>query len=76
MATRKEILAIVIKEVENNIDIENISFTESLIDQGVDSLDFNSIILAVEEMYSIEITDDIIENLDSIDSIVDFVNKQ
>jgi len=27
-------------------------------------------------MYSIEITDDIIENLDSIDSIVDFVNKQ
>ena len=75
MVTREEILKIVINEVENNINISEISFTDSLIDQGVDSLDFNSIILSIEETYSIEITDDLIEHLDSIDSIVEFVNK-
>ncbi|KNE28281.1 acyl carrier protein [Achromobacter spanius] len=47
-----------------------------LTDQGIDSLDMFSVILALQEKYAIEISDDDIDGLDSIDQMAAYINAR
>jgi acyl carrier protein len=48
---------------------------QSLLTQGIDSLDALTIFTQVEEKYGIRIPDEDFEKLDSIDDIVAYVNQ-
>ncbi|WP_313698728.1 acyl carrier protein [Achromobacter sp.] len=47
-----------------------------LTDQGIDSLDMFSVILALQEKYGIEISDDDIDGLHSIDQMAAYINAR
>lgn len=73
-ATNKKLFEILnlieldIKESENNY---NISFS----DLGVDSLDLIKFITEVETLYNVEITDDILEKINSINDLRIYINS-
>lgn len=77
MKTNKDkIIEILKSEVESKVDYENLDNSTSLMRQGVDSLDFNSVLLTIEELYEIEIPDEDIPNLDSVDNLVNYINSK
>ena len=45
-------------------------------DAGIDSLDVFSIFLAIEETYGIKIPDEDLENINSIETIVEYLNAR
>jgi acyl carrier protein len=45
-------------------------------DAGIDSLDVFSIFLAIEETYGIKIPDEDLDAINSIETIVDYMNKR
>ena len=47
---------------------------KSLFDYGLDSLDFSSILLEIEEQYGIKITDDEMESLNTINALTEYVS--
>ncbi len=53
---------------------ENLRPDLKLADQGIDSLGMFSVILAVQEQYGIEILDEDIEKIGTIDEMVEYVN--
>ncbi len=56
---------------------EDIITTESLIveDLGADSLDAIDIVMSVEDEFSIEVPDEIVEKMESVNDIVTFVEN-
>ena len=45
-------------------------------DAGIDSLDVFSIFLAVEETYGIKIPDEDLDNINSIETIIEYLNTR
>jgi acyl carrier protein len=73
-ATPKTILELLVK-VELCDDTEKIDFDASLLNQGLDSIDFLRLYLAVEEEYGIKIPDEDMPSLGSVKQIVTYVNS-
>ena len=65
----------IIKDAKTVIDLNTLSPDVNLRDIGADSLDMMNIFLAIQEKYNVEIPDDEIENLVSIESICNYINK-
>ena len=74
--THEDVIGI-IKGTGIKVDWEKLDPKENLTDQGGDSLDMISIIFALQEKYSIEITDETISNGEwlSVTKIVMNLNK-
>lgn len=67
----KEILA-----EQFDIDVDDIDLTTSLIDDlGADSLDAIDIVMSIEDQYSVEVPDEVIENMKTVEDIVNFVES-
>lgn len=65
----KEILA-----EQLNVDINKIDIASNLADDlGADSLDAIDIVMTIEDRYSIEVPDEVIENMETVDDIVSFI---
>lgn len=65
----KEILA-----EQLNVDINKIDSVSNLADDlGADSLDAIDIVMTIEDRYSIEVPDEVIENMETVDDIVSFI---
>ena len=67
----KEILA-------DNLDInaDDIEMTSDLTDDlGADSLDAIDIVMSVEDQYSIEVPDEVIKNIKTVEDIVSFIEN-
>ena len=65
----KEILADQLDITEDDIEL-----TSSLIDDlGADSLDAIDIVMTIEDQYSIEVPDEIIKNMKTVEDLVSFV---
>ena len=67
----KEILA-------DQLDVdEDIVTLESLLveDLGADSLDAMDIVMSVEDEFEIEVPDEVIENIESVNDIVSFIEN-
>jgi acyl carrier protein len=60
------------------VDLNRIDTKELLAEQGIDSLDFASILFAIEEEYDVKINEDDIQSgkLGTIDLIIEFVNSK
>ncbi len=70
-----------LKELAKEIDmlrekIENIDPQKDLASQGVDSLDTLSLLLLIQEKYGIQIPDEDIPKLETLNDIVEYVNKK
>ena len=65
----KEILA-----DQLDINIDDIEITSSLTDDlGADSLDAIDIVMSVEDQYSIEVPDEVIKSIKTVEDIVSFI---
>ena len=59
------------------VEPENITLKTNLVeDLGADSLDVVELIMSLEEMYGISISDEEAMQLDTVEKIVDFVESQ
>jgi len=70
-----------LKELAKEIDmlrekIENIDPQKDLASQGVDSLDTLSLLLLIQEKYGVQIPDEDIPKLTTLNDIVEYVNKK
>jgi len=71
-----DIIEIIKSEVDSSIDFNNLKNDLHLTDQGIDSLDINAVLLSVEEKYEIEIPDEDLNNLTTINNIVKYINDK
>jgi acyl carrier protein len=62
---------------EIRVDLEELDHSESLSEQGLDSLDLVTILFTIEEKFSIKIPEEDINEgkLSSINSIVSYINE-
>ena len=69
-----------IKEIladQLDINEDDIEMTSSLIDDlGADSLDAIDIVMTLEDQYSIEVPDEIIKNMKTVEDLVSFVESK
>jgi acyl carrier protein len=71
--TANDILKVIAKaDVVSNI--EALTNDRPLRDQGMDSLDYASVLFSLEEIYDIKIPDEDIDNLKTVDDIARYVN--
>lgn len=75
-ASTKEILDLFKQADIIGVDIDNLSVEQSLASQGIDSLELMSVLLNVEDAYSIKIPDDDVRLLVSIQAIADYLNER
>ncbi len=54
-------------------DINTLDHNKPLSDQGIDSLDFSSLLFSMEELFDIKIPDDDIEKLNNINELCNYV---
>ncbi len=67
----KEILA-----EELDINTDDIEMTSNLMDDlGADSLDAIDIVMSVEDQYSIEVPDEVIKSIKTVEDIVSFIES-
>jgi acyl carrier protein len=74
-ATLEEVKNIFKQEVDTRIDVTNMDPSLNIGDLGIDSLDRSSIFLALDDAYGVSFTDDDIQELDTLNKIIDFINK-
>ena len=75
MATNEErVKKVIIEQLGVNEDqvTDNASFVDDL---GADSLDTVELVMALEEEFDIEISDDEAENISTVQSAIDYINK-
>lgn len=72
-ANIQNIKAILKEEVDEKVDVDNLDPDISLMDQGVDSLDRSSVFLRIEDEFGVSISDQQIEELDTINKIIEFL---
>jgi len=70
-----------LKELAKEIEmlkekIENVDPSKDLASQGVDSLDTLSLLLLIQEKYGVQIPDEDIPKLTTLNDIVEYVNKK
>ncbi len=66
----------IIAQANTQIDLERMHGEANLRDLGADSLDLMTILLSVQEKAGIEIPDAELDNLVSVDSICNYVNRE
>ena len=68
-----------IKEIlvdQLDVNPEDIEMTSSLSDDlGADSLDAIDIVMTIEDQYSIEVPDEIIKNMKTVEDIISYVEN-
>ena len=76
-AVKDDIVQVIKKLNLNSGDVDKISASEPLRDQGIDSLDMMNIFFELEEKFKIKISDEMLEDKDwsTIDSIIENVNQ-
>lgn len=59
-----------------SINADDIEITSNLTDDlGADSLDAIDIVMSIEDQYSIEVPDEVVENIKTVEDIVNFVEN-
>lgn len=76
MTTDHETIKKIIANSNTMISLDQVTPSADLKELGADSLDMMNILLAVQEKFNIEIPDEDIEGLNSIDKICEYINKK
>jgi len=75
MSETKVIIRDIISKAEVGADASTLRDNINLTDQGIDSMDIFTIMLAVQDHYGIQIPDQDIESLRTIDDLAEYVIK-
>ncbi|MGB0658316.1 MAG: acyl carrier protein [Gammaproteobacteria bacterium] len=74
MSVEERVIGIVAEQL--SIGADEIKNESSFIDDlGADSLDTVELVMALEEEFDIEISDDEAENISTVQSAIDYINK-
>ena len=74
MSVEERVIGIVAEQLR--IGADEIKNESSFIDDlGADSLDTVELVMALEEEFDIEISDDEAENISTVQSAIDYINK-
>ena len=74
MSVEERVIGIVAEQL--SIGVDEIKNESSFIDDlGADSLDTVELVMALEEEFDIEISDDEAENISTVQSAIDYINK-
>lgn len=71
--TLQRIVNLIVQELK--IEPNDVRVNASFQDLGVDSLDMVQIIMKCEELFGLEIPDDVAEKFHSINDVVDYINQ-
>jgi len=74
--TVEKVIELLKSEVEARIDYDTLKTDISLTEQGMDSLDYLTFYLAVEEQFGVKIEETEMDKLRSIDDVIGFLNKE
>ena len=76
--SRVEILQEMQLVIQEQLDREDIVLTEAtkLNDLGVDSIEFMEIIIKLEDEFSLEISDNTIDQMDKVSDLLDYLSEQ
>lgn len=74
---KKSLKLLILKEfIKINTRYKNIKINKNFFDQGVDSLDFYTLIFKIEEKFKIKIPTKLYNKLSSINKIEEFIKKK
>jgi acyl carrier protein len=76
MSETKVIIRDIISKAEVRDDASTLRDNINLTDQGIDSMDIFTIMLAVQDHYGIQIPDEDIESLRTIDDLAVYITKR
>jgi len=76
MADSQNDIVEVIKEIAGDVSITNKQFDTVFKELNIDSLDTFNILLELEEKYGIEIPEEDIENLNTVNSIASYLKTK
>ncbi|MGE4500917.1 MAG: acyl carrier protein [Hydrogenovibrio sp.] len=57
-------------------DVKSLDLDKALSEQGIDSLDFSNVLFNMEEVFEIEIPDEDIDALLTVNNIVAYINEK
>lgn len=57
-------------------DVNSLEHSKTFREQGVDSLDFSGVLFNIEEVFDIEIPDEDIDKLQTVNALVEYVNSK
>ncbi|EJL05030.1 hypothetical protein PflQ2_3836 [Pseudomonas fluorescens Q2-87] len=76
MPTTKETIIELIKKANVVADASSLRDNLKLIDQGIDSMDIFAIMIAIQDHYQIQIPDDDIERLQTVNDLVGYIDSK
>ncbi|WP_053214334.1 acyl carrier protein [Pseudomonas sp. Q12-87] len=76
MPTTKETIVELIKKANVVADASSLRDNLKLIDQGIDSMDIFAIMIAIQDHYQIQIPDDDIERLQTVNDLVGYIDSK
>lgn len=59
-----------------NIDVEDLDFNTKIKDLDIDSIDLLDFIMTIEEKYDIEFSDEELDQIGTLDDIVNLIEKK
>jgi acyl carrier protein len=74
--TTKETIIELIKKANVVADASSLRDNLKLIDQGIDSMDIFAIMIAIQDHYQIQIPDDDIESLQTVNDLVSYIDSK
>lgn len=74
VVTRKDIISAA-ESAGLSVDISSVKGSDSLIDTGLDSLETMTFFLGIEEKFNVKFPDEDIDALDTIDSIITYMER-
>lgn len=59
-----------------DIDVENINFATKIEDLDIDSIDLLDFIMTIEDKFDVEFSDEELDQIDSLEDIVEILEKK
>jgi acyl carrier protein len=72
--TQQKVIAVIAEKL--NIDKNTVNLTATVQELGADSLDLVEIVMKLEEAFGIEISDDDVAHLNTVQQYVDYVQQR
>ena len=76
MEAKLKVIELLKSDKNSGIDFDNLKDDTSLKDQGLDSLGKMTLFFNIEEVFSVEVSDDEVDSIDTINDIVKIIEMK